>query len=204
MKKTVPLLPLVLVFSSTARQGPIRVVAESAVLWGEERPWAHSTTVKDPLTGHALRRINTDSAEVSSSVAFSQTRAAWESYSIFAVATVIVTNTQSEPIEVSGSTQTLEFPPEKYFKKGQIACSYVANWDSPRKKNSEPFPAEVKASILMFVHMSGVPDNVPEASNIVGAPVHGRYSVKVNGVDFVFPVTIPTNYAGDYLCRPAE
>jgi len=195
-------------------QQPIHVVSESAVVWGTDRAWAHSSTPQDPLTGRMLRRINTDDAEVTAYVSFSQSRSAWEAYSIFVVATITVANVGDHPLEVSGSTQTLEAPAKKYFEKQQIMCPYFADWTSPRKKNTEPVPAEVKGSIpahasqqfsiVMHIHADGmgVPDNVPTASRGIGDPVDARYSIRINGVNFVFPTAIPTEYVGDYKCRP--
>src|SRR5258706_8224446 len=111
-------------------QQPIHVVSESAIVWGTDRPWAHSSTPQDPLTGRMMRRINTDDAEVSTYVSFSQSAAGWEAYSIFAVATITVTNVGDNPLEVSGTTQTLETPAKKYFEKRQIACPYFADLNS--------------------------------------------------------------------------
>ncbi len=195
---------------------PIRVVSESAIVWGTDRPWAHSSTTQDPLTGRVLLRINTDDAEVSTYVSYSETNAALLAYSVFAVATITVTNTGNNPIEISGTTQTLDTPPKKYFQKQQIACPYFGDWNSPRKKKTEPVPSEVKASIaphasqqfsvLMYIHISGggTPDNVPDASNQISDPVRARYSIRVNGVNFVFPTAIPTLYLGGYHCRPVQ
>jgi hypothetical protein len=215
---------LVLVLSSalltvsvSGQQGPtIRSNSESAIVWGEDREWAHSSTVIDPLTGNSLHKITTANEEVSASLSVSGTEAAWQAYSIFAVATIIVTNLGDSPLEVSGTTQTLEVPPKKYFDKRQIGCPYLAYPNPDQKKQTAPLPAEVKASIaphasqqfsvLMHVHMQGdgTPDNVPDATNVIGAPVHARYSIRVNGVNFVFPAQIPTEYKGDFVCRPVK
>jgi hypothetical protein len=173
-----------------------------------------SSTVKDPLSGHQVRLIHADFADVSSTLSYSETPAGWMAYSVFAVATITVTNTGNEPIEIGGTTQTLEAPAKKYFDKGQIGCSYIAYWSAPRQKKTQPLPSEAKGtiapresrqfSVIMHVHMSGtgVPDNAPDASNVIGAPVPVRYSIRVGSQDFVFPREIPTQYTGDYSCRP--
>jgi tetratricopeptide (TPR) repeat protein len=196
---------------------PTQAAVPGAVVWGEDSPsGAVSLRLQDPLTGFTINRINVEFAEVSSQVSYSDTRAGWEAYSVFAVATIKVTNTGDSPIQVEGTTQTLASPPEKFFLKSQIGCPYFAYWSAPRKKGTEPVSAEVKGtiaphasqdfSVLMWIHISGsgVPDNAPDASNYIGAPVPARYSIRVNGVDFVFPAKIPTQYTGDYTCRPVH
>jgi len=215
MKAAFASLLLLLLQADPKQSPPIRAVSESAIVWGTDRPWAHSSTTQDPLTGRLLRRIDTDDAEVSAYVSFSETTPALLAYSIFAVATITVTNTGNYPIEISGTTQTLDTPPKKYFQKQQIACPYFADWNSPRKKKTEPTPSEVKASIashasqqfsvLMYIHMSGdgTPGNVPDTNGSVD-PVPARYSIRINGVNFVFPTAIPTLYVGSHACRPVQ
>ena len=192
-----------------------KVGMPSVLVWGENSPGGMaSSTVKDPLSGHQVRLIHADFADVSSTLSYSETPAGWMAYSVFAVATITVTNTGNEPIEIGGTTQTLEAPAKKYFDKEQIGCSYIAYWSAPRQKKTQPMPAESKGtiapresrqfSVIMHVHMSGtgVPDNAPDASNVIGAPVPVRYSIRVGRQDFVFPGEIPTQYTGDYSCRP--
>jgi Trypsin-like peptidase domain len=190
----------------------------TSFVWGEETSSgaAVSSTAKDPLTGHTLRRIETNFAKVSTQVSYSETKAGWEAYSVFAVASIKVANTGDSPIQVSGTTQTLATPRDEYFRKSQVGCPYLAHWDAPRKKGTEPTPAGSTAtiaarssrefSVVMWIHISGsgVPDNAPDASDYVGAPVPARYSIRLNGVDFVFPAKIPTQYTGDNTCRPVQ
>jgi tetratricopeptide (TPR) repeat protein len=202
---------------------PAQAAMPSAVVWGEDPPsGAVSSRLQDSLTGHTIRKVDTDFAEVSSQVSYSETRAGWEAYSVFAVATIKVTNTSDSPIQVEGTTQTLASTPEKFFLKSQIGCPYFAYWDTPRKKGTEPLPAEAKGtialhssqefSVLMWIHISGsdVPDNAPDASNYISAPVPARYSIRVNGVDFVFPAKIlqpntrATIRAGPCSSRPSK
>ena len=65
---------LVLLLQADPQQSPsIRAVSESAIVWGTDRPWAQSSTAQDPLTGRSLHRINTDDAEVSAYVSYSET-----------------------------------------------------------------------------------------------------------------------------------
>jgi len=200
----------------TGRPGSAAKASTPSVLvWGEDAPGGMaSSTVKDPLSGHQVRLIHADFADVSSTLSYSETPAGWMAYSVFAVATITVTNTGNEPIEIGGTTQTLEAPAKKYFDKEQIGCSYIAYWSAPRQKKTQPLPSDAKGtiapresrqfSVIMHVHMSGtgVPDNAPDASNVIGAPVPVRYSIRVGSQDFVFPGEIPTQYTGDYSCRP--
>jgi TPR repeat protein len=185
------------------------------LVWGDKTSnGAVYSTVKDALSGHSMKKIHTDFADVSSTFSYSETPAGWMAYSVFAVATITVTNTSNGPIEIGGTTQTLEAPSKKYFDKEQIGCSYIAYWSAPRQKKTQPLPSEAKGtiaphesrqfSVIMHVHMSGagVPDNAPDASNVIGAPVPVRYSIRVGSQDFVFPEEIPTQYTGDYSCRP--
>src|SRR3954447_5653257 len=99
MRRTLEVSLIVVAFTLlTFAQNDVRTFrteTTNAFVWGEEtRPGGVSSSIRDPVTGHEIHKLNHAGVEVSSQAGFERL-GSWEAGKLMNVATTIVNTTQS-------------------------------------------------------------------------------------------------------------
>jgi hypothetical protein len=109
MRRTLEVLLVVLaltLFTFAQSEVPtFKTEATNALVWGEDnRSGAVSSSIRDPVTGHAIHKLNHAGVEVSSRVGFEKVGSG-EAVELLSFATTIVNTTESEvSVRLGGAT----------------------------------------------------------------------------------------------------
>jgi len=101
---TLVALPLTLLMNAQDDVPTFKTQASSSFVWGEDNgPGAVSSSVRDPLTGNAIHKLNHGGIEVSSRAGFERVGSG-QSGELLSFTTTIVNNTESELSVRQGGT----------------------------------------------------------------------------------------------------
>jgi hypothetical protein len=155
---------------------------------------AVSSLVEDPLTGQKIHKLAYEGIEVGSSLSYS-IALGFSKIREFIVANITIANASDNIVEVSQFDASLPMPSQKDFSKGNLgSCPYFRS--DPKKPipistGSVPPHSSRQFSILMATEAGQTNLQRWSAESNVYSVVPVRYSLKVQGIDFVFPWLAP-------------
>ncbi len=212
MRRTLEVLLIVLAFTLfTFAQNDVqtfRTETTNAFVWGEDsRPGAVSSSIRDPVTGHAIHKLNHGGVEVSSRAGFERVGSG-EAGELLSFATTIVNTTQSAvsvrlggasveghvvlPLSVVRTKKGLNKKKRKeVWELGSMHC--FSSGFLPKEEFFSPIASSTAFTVtpnhaltISFVTLD------PRYSSVLcsmgGCYPKGtmRFSVTVNATDFVF------------------
>ena len=200
-----------LAFASCVSGQEIKTEVVSAFVWGEDTPsGAISSTIQDPLTGHAIRKLRYGPIEVSSRIGFERVNADEVGTYLGYTATIVngsdsVLSVRYGGISVDGRVVSLPWVilPDKKYRKGDrknktnvVEPEKIQCFTNGFLSNSHLFSAGDASQTLSVspktaLTVSSVvrdPRSYPLRCSVEGCHPIGtiRYYLSVNSQDYVF------------------
>jgi hypothetical protein len=185
-------------FSSFIWNGPICHAADFQTICEKNPVYdspAVSSLAEDPLSGRKIHKLSYGGVEVGSYLSYS-IAVGFSKIREFIVANITVVNASEIPMEVTQQFNgTLPAPSDKDFAKRNLGtCPYF--WTDPKRpiptsSGSVPAHSSRQFSILMAADAGQTNMQRWSAESNVYSVTSIRYTVRVQGTDFIFPWLVP-------------
>jgi hypothetical protein len=185
-------------FSSFIWNGPVCHAVDFQTVCGKNPDYdspAVSSLAEDPLNGRKIHKISYEGVEVGSYLSYS-IAVGFSKIREFIVANITVVNASEASVEATQQLNaTLPAPSEKDFTKRNLGtCPYF--WTDPKRpiptsSGSVPAHSSRQFSILMAADAAQTNMQRWSAESNFYSVTPIRYTVRVQGTDFIFPWLVP-------------